>query len=110
MELPILGRLKDGEKFDFDTLADNVEQTYEFWQWWWEEKSQDGIISRPEIILDNDVILTPTDEKCSADLIYRQEFFDKTLFHHPNLFPNQIIDMMVLILYQQLHHYYVLLI
>ena len=79
MELPILGKLKDGEKFDFATLAENVEQTNQFWEWWWEEKFQSGQIVRPEIISDNDPILTPTIGSSSADLISYSEFFDKTL-------------------------------
>src|SRR5258708_32768184 len=80
MQLPILERLKDGEKFDFDTLAENVEQTDLFWEWWWDEKYKEGTISRPDIILESDAILIPTDEKLTVDLAYRQEFFDKTLF------------------------------
>jgi hypothetical protein len=41
MNLPILQKLKDGEKLDFATLADNVEQTEEYWEWWW-DKSPGG--------------------------------------------------------------------
>jgi predicted ABC-type ATPase len=80
MNLPILGRLKDGVKFDFCTLADNVEQTDEFFEWWWEEKAKDGEISRPEVIADEDPILQETAYKSIADLCGFREHFDKTLF------------------------------
>ncbi len=33
MELPILDKLKDGKKFDFETLVDNVEQTAPTSRW-----------------------------------------------------------------------------
>lgn len=79
MELPILEKLKDGVKFDFATLAENVEQTEHFWEWWWKEKAKPDCISRPEIIEDGDPILTATLEQCAADLVSHSEFFDKTL-------------------------------
>ncbi len=80
MHLPILEKLKEGEKFDFETLADNIEQTYEFWDWWWTNKYVEGVISRPEMISDNDEILISTDGKPFADLLSHQDFFDETLF------------------------------
>jgi hypothetical protein len=79
MELPILEKLKDGEKFDFATLAENVEQTNQFLEWWWEEKAQPGVIMRPEVIQDDEPILKPTIGACAADFISYAEFFDKTL-------------------------------
>jgi hypothetical protein len=78
MILPILPKLKDGEKFDFDTLADNDEETERFWEWWWEGRRQD-LISRPEIIHDEDPILIETVEKQSVDLISRSPFFNEWL-------------------------------
>jgi predicted ABC-type ATPase len=74
MILPILNRLKDGEKFDFETLADNSDQTDEFWEWWWENNSMD-VISRPETISDHDPILVETVEKMEVDLATYSEFF-----------------------------------
>ncbi len=79
MELPILEKLKDGEKFDFATLAENVEQTEQFWEWWWKEKANPEVISRPEIISDNDDVLQPTLEKCATHLVSHSEFFDDPL-------------------------------
>lgn len=79
MHLPILEKLKDGEKFEFSVLAENVEQTEEFLHWWWAEKAQEGVISRPEIIEDNDPILTETLSKPSVDLACYPDFFDRTL-------------------------------
>ncbi len=79
MELPILQKLKDGEKFDFATLADNVEQTEDYWNWWWTEKAQTDQICRPEIIHPDDPILKDTARKFSVDLNYHREFFDKHL-------------------------------
>ena len=63
MNLPILAKLKDGEKFDFQTLANNVEQTEEYWEWWWAEKAKSDEISRPEIISEDDPILLPCPPK-----------------------------------------------
>lgn len=80
MELPILGKLKDGEKFDFATLANNVEQTDEFWEWWWEHKYEPGKFSRPEIIADDESVLSPTIDKCTVDLVSHSDFFDMTLY------------------------------
>ena len=76
MELPILQRLKDGEHFDFVTLADNIDQTEEFWQWWWSERPEDGRISRPEIIDSADPILEETIGKPTVNLSAYSEFFD----------------------------------
>ena len=81
MKLPILEKLKEGERFDFGTLADNVEQTDEFLGWWWSEKYKEGVISRPEIIADNDPLLTPTAQKPTADLSCCPEFFDRMLLN-----------------------------
>jgi hypothetical protein len=79
MRLPILERLKDGEKFDFETLAENVEQTYDFWEWWWEEKAQDGVLSRPEVISDDDPILIQTSAKPFTEFGHYKEFYDRGL-------------------------------
>jgi hypothetical protein len=54
MDLPILEKLKDGVKFDFATLADNVEKADLFWDWWWKEKWEKGTLDRPETIEDQD--------------------------------------------------------
>lgn len=80
MRLPILDKLKDGEKFDFATLADNTEQTDEFLDWWWAEKAKLDVISWPEIISDDDPILTETHSKSVANLSSYREFFDRPLF------------------------------
>jgi predicted ABC-type ATPase len=77
VELPILGRLKAGVKFDFGTLADNVEQTDEFWDWWWEGQGATEEIIRPETISDNDPILVPTHQKCDVDLCSYGDLFDR---------------------------------
>ena len=79
MELPILEKLKEQVKFDFETLASNVEQADEFWNWWWEEKFEQGKIGRPEIIVDDDSILTPTCHKSTVNLVSYSEFFDNPL-------------------------------
>lgn len=79
MNLPILEKLKDGEKFDFQTLADSIEATEQFWEWWWDERVVEGKICRPEIISDNDPILKETCRKLHADLCHHSEFFDKML-------------------------------
>jgi predicted kinase len=80
MTLPILGKLKNGAKFDFCTLADNVDQTEDYWRWWWEEKAKPGEFGQPEIIENNDPILTRTIEKQTVNLSMNREFFDRTLF------------------------------
>lgn len=80
MQLPILHKLKDGVKFDFATLAHNIEQTEEFLAWWWEEKFKPGKISRPEVIADDDGILVPTSQKPLVDLTAYSEFFDRSLW------------------------------
>lgn len=79
MILPILPKLKEGEKWDFPTLAENQAQTEEFWAWWWTEKAQAGVISRPEVIEDGDAILTETVNKATVDVGCCPEFFDRTL-------------------------------
>ncbi|MGD1088176.1 MAG: zeta toxin family protein [Verrucomicrobiota bacterium] len=92
MELPILGKLKDGVKFEFCTLADNVEQTDEFWNWWWNEKAKPEELCRPETIADDDPILAETINKFAANLCSHRQFFDKHLFQmtEKGVFP--IID------------------
>jgi predicted ABC-type ATPase len=80
MDLPILQALKDGEKFDFATLADNIEQADEFWDWWWATKSETGVLTRPEIIADGDPILTHTDCKAVVDFARHAELFDRPLW------------------------------
>src|SRR5690242_4199671 len=80
MNLPILGRLKDGVKFDFATLADNVEQTEEFLEWWWREKGSLEYICRPEVIADDDQILEETVSKQTTDLVSYRLFYARYLF------------------------------
>lgn len=79
MNLPILGKLKDGEKFDFATLVDNIEQTEDYFKWWWNEKASFNTICRPEVIADDDPILAETIRKDKADLVSNRELFDKFL-------------------------------
>jgi predicted ABC-type ATPase len=79
MDLPILQKLKDGERFDFATLADNTEQTDEYWDWWWQSADRESELVRPEIIADDDPILTPTCKKDVVEHWELVEFFDKTL-------------------------------
>jgi predicted ABC-type ATPase len=85
MILPILERLQNGEKFDFQTLADNVEQTDQYWNWWWEEKAKGIDLSQPEIIEDDDPILTETSNKETVDLSTNRDFFDRQLLGNPNI-------------------------
>ena len=80
MNLPILTKLKEGVKFDFETLADNVEKTDLFWDWWWEEKSQSSKIIRPETIEDSDQILIETVHKSFVDTICHRNAMDDPLF------------------------------
>jgi len=75
MEIPILERLKAGEKFDFPTLAENVDQTQRFWDWWWQTKVRGEVIERPEIIADNDPILDLTISKPLVEFNRYPEFF-----------------------------------
>ncbi len=91
MNLPILSKLKDGEKFDFATLVDNIDQTYEFWDWWWDTKYEPGKISRPEIISPEDPILTETRYKPTVDLCSYSHLFDSQLFNliEAGLIPGQ---------------------
>lgn len=77
MNMPLLERLKEGEKFDFSTLAANVEQTDEFWDWWWGALQSEFQMQRPEIIADNDPILEPTVAAQTVNLSNYSEFFDK---------------------------------
>lgn len=80
MNLPLLLKLKDGEKFDFGTISDNIEQADEYWDWWWSEKAGDrSEIRRPEIISDDDPILLDTSKKASVDFTVCSEFFDRHL-------------------------------
>jgi len=79
MELPILSKLKDGEKFDFQTLADSIEQTEQFWEWWWEERANPKKFSRPELIEDDDPVLEETSRKLRVNLCHYSELFDKFL-------------------------------
>lgn len=80
MKLPILGKLKDGIKFDLPTLAENVEEVDLFWDWWWKEKREDGKITRPETIDDDDDVLTETISKPFVDTIcYRNAIDDPLL-------------------------------
>jgi hypothetical protein len=80
MNLPILGKLKDGVKFDFDTLADNFDAVEAFWEWWWENRDL-NIIDRPEIIADDDPILEATQGKKTADLLSYSDFFSDFLIN-----------------------------
>jgi len=79
MKLPILSKLIEGQRFDFATLADNIEQTEEFWEWWWANKADANRICRPEIIEDDDAILVPTVGKPTAHFSAYSEFFDRPL-------------------------------
>jgi predicted ABC-type ATPase len=72
--------LKDGEKFDFSTLADNYEQTQEYWDWCWSEKSKPGRFQIPQVILDDDPILLPTNLKQTVNCSAHRRFFDSQLF------------------------------
>jgi predicted ABC-type ATPase len=85
MILPILERLQNGEKFDFPTLADNVEQTDQYWNWWWEEKAKGNDLSQPEIIENDDPILVETFHKETVDLSTNREFFDSHLLRNPDI-------------------------
>jgi predicted ABC-type ATPase len=78
MNLPILHRLKDGEKFDFQTLADSIEDVEQYWHCWWENADL-GKISRPETIVDDDPILEETSLKTTVDSLSYDEFFNKFL-------------------------------
>jgi predicted ABC-type ATPase len=78
MQLPILGKLIEGIKFDFDVLAENTEETDRYWEHWWSERSL-NVISRPEIISDEDSILQITAEKPCVDLLSNRELFDDFL-------------------------------
>jgi hypothetical protein len=78
MQLPILEKLKGGEKFDFETLADNVNQTEEYWNWWWTEKSGGGTeMRRPEVISDDDPILIKSIDNPTADFRNYTQFYDR---------------------------------
>src|SRR4029077_20907336 len=79
MDLPILEKLKDDIKFDFATLADNVEKTDLFWEWWWQEKWKKGTLDRPETLEDNDEILTETLSKPFVDTIFHRHSIDEPL-------------------------------
>ena len=79
MNLPILEKLKDGVKFDFATLSDNFEQTDEYWDWWWENKAENGKITRPLTIEDDDDILIPTISKPFVDTACYRNFLDSPL-------------------------------
>jgi hypothetical protein len=92
MNLPILGRLQEGVKFDFCTLADSIEQTDEYWEWWWKEKAKTDELCRPETISDDDPILSETLYKATVNLCGHRQLFDKHLFQmtEKGVFP--IID------------------
>lgn len=83
--MPILAKLQSGEKLDFSTLADNIEETYQYWDWWWDEKSKGHPQLQPEIIEDNDPILTETISKDTVDLYSLREFFDSQLLDNPDI-------------------------
>jgi len=78
MELPILSALKDGKTFDFETLADNINDAEKYWKYWWLGRDMSKIL-RPEVIDANNPILEPTHLKQTADLASHSVFFDKTL-------------------------------
>jgi predicted ABC-type ATPase len=79
MDLPILERMKEGVKFDFETLSDNVEKADIYWDWWWKEKAKFESIGRPETIEDCDDILTETFSKPFVDTICHREAIDDPL-------------------------------
>ncbi|NBV25237.1 MAG: hypothetical protein EBS05_25390 [Proteobacteria bacterium] len=81
MIIPIFPKLRECEKFDFATLADNPDDVEEFWEWWWAERYKDGIISRPLTISDDDPILQETLNKTTADLASFRECFGDFLFN-----------------------------
>jgi predicted ABC-type ATPase len=81
MNLPIIEKLKDGVKFDFATLSDNFEQTDDYWDWWWENKSENGRITRPLTIEDDDDILIPTVTKQFVDTACYRNFLDNPLLN-----------------------------
>ena len=76
--MPILEKLRDGEKFDFETLIDNHEEVEQFWNIWWEGRDFNQI-DRPETILDDDPILSITKNKDTADLLTNSDFFNEEL-------------------------------
>ena len=80
VNLPTLEKLQAGEKFPFATLVDHIEQTEAFWEWWWATKANLDIITRPEVIADDDPILIPTQHLEFADLATHRTFFDPTLY------------------------------
>jgi len=59
--------------------VENFDQTEAFWEWWWDTKFEDGKISRPEIISDDDPILTETVGKDLVDLALYPEFWNEYL-------------------------------
>lgn len=73
MKLPILNKLRDGERFDLEVLLSNVEQIDEFWNLWWENRSF-AQIDRPETIADGDPVLELTSNKDRVDLNSWPEF------------------------------------
>lgn len=79
MNLPICSNLKDGVKFDFDTLANSFDAVEEFWNWWWEKFRDTTTIIRPETIEDSEAILEPTENKQKVDLVAYSEFFHEFL-------------------------------
>ena len=78
MNLPILEKLRQGEKFDFDTLCDSFEDIETYLEEWWDGRDMSKI-SRPETIEGNDSILESTKDKTSVDLCRNCEFFNEQL-------------------------------
>ena len=81
MNLPILERLKDGVKFDYETLDDNYDDVEAYWEWWW-ENANPNTISMPQTLVDSDPILTETVDKNDVDLCSYSHFFNEFLTRH----------------------------
>lgn len=73
---PILEALKAGEKFSFPLLASAIEDAEAHWQGWWEGRNLQAI-TRPEVIADDDPLLTETINKEFADTKTGLDFFDR---------------------------------
>ncbi len=81
----VLEMLQEGEKFALSFLVAHVEDCFAYWDWWWKNRAGSTALSRPEIVADEEPILTETVKSPWVDTVTHSslfgEFLSKAIYH-----------------------------